>query len=244
MCALTRDGARGSGAVTAEGADPHGVDAEHDFVVVANRLPVAVVESPDGSAGVAAQPGRPGQRAGAGHAAGRRCLGRLVRDGGNRPGPVRHRRHAPGRRAALGRRGRAVLRRVLQRHAVAAVPRRDRPAAVRRPLVGRLHAGQRPVRGNGGRVRGAPRDGVGARLPAAVGARLLRRRRPDLRIGFFNHIPFPGYEIYRTAAMAPADRAGTARRRPDRVPTPSRRHQLPAGLPPRRVRGPAAPSSA
>ncbi len=25
---------------------------------------------------------------------------------------------------------------------------------------------------------------------------MLRSRRPDLRIGFFNHIPFPGYEIY------------------------------------------------
>jgi alpha,alpha-trehalose-phosphate synthase [UDP-forming] len=25
---------------------------------------------------------------------------------------------------------------------------------------------------------------------------LLRARRPDLRIGFFNHIPFPGYELY------------------------------------------------
>ena len=25
---------------------------------------------------------------------------------------------------------------------------------------------------------------------------LLRARRPDLRIGFFNHIPFPGFEIY------------------------------------------------
>jgi trehalose 6-phosphate synthase len=25
---------------------------------------------------------------------------------------------------------------------------------------------------------------------------MLRARRPDLRIGFFNHIPFPGYEIY------------------------------------------------
>jgi len=25
---------------------------------------------------------------------------------------------------------------------------------------------------------------------------MLRRRRPDLRIGFFNHIPFPGVEIY------------------------------------------------
>src|SRR5256885_583019 len=25
---------------------------------------------------------------------------------------------------------------------------------------------------------------------------LLRARRHDLRIGFFNHIPFPGYEIY------------------------------------------------
>ena len=25
---------------------------------------------------------------------------------------------------------------------------------------------------------------------------LLRRRRPDLRIGFFDHVPFPGYEIF------------------------------------------------
>ena len=25
---------------------------------------------------------------------------------------------------------------------------------------------------------------------------MLRRQRPDLRIGFFNHIPFPGYEIF------------------------------------------------
>ena len=25
---------------------------------------------------------------------------------------------------------------------------------------------------------------------------MLRARRPDLRVGFFNHIPFPGYEIY------------------------------------------------
>src|SRR5687768_14303340 len=25
---------------------------------------------------------------------------------------------------------------------------------------------------------------------------MLRQRRPELRIGFFNHIPFPGYEIY------------------------------------------------
>jgi len=25
---------------------------------------------------------------------------------------------------------------------------------------------------------------------------MLRKQRPDLRIGFFNHIPFPGYEIY------------------------------------------------
>jgi trehalose 6-phosphate synthase len=25
---------------------------------------------------------------------------------------------------------------------------------------------------------------------------MLRARRPDLRIGFFNHIPFPGYEIF------------------------------------------------
>jgi len=36
-----------------------------------------------------------------------------------------------------------------------------------------------------------PDPQVGPLVPA-----MLRHKRPDLRIGWFNHIPFPGYEIY------------------------------------------------
>ena len=42
------------------------------------------------------------------------------------------------------------------------------------------------------------RDRLGAGLPAAAGARqMLRELRPDLRIGFFLHIPFPPAELFQ-----------------------------------------------
>ena len=40
------------------------------------------------------------------------------------------------------------------------------------------------------------RDRLGARLPAAAGSRMLRELRPDVRIGFFLHIPFPPVELF------------------------------------------------
>ena len=49
MLNFTPDGDRGRGIVAAEGTDPHGVGAQHDLVVVANRLPVVAKEMPDGS---------------------------------------------------------------------------------------------------------------------------------------------------------------------------------------------------
>jgi hypothetical protein len=43
IVSLTGSGDPGGGGVTARGADPYGRGGDHDFVVVANRLPVAVV---------------------------------------------------------------------------------------------------------------------------------------------------------------------------------------------------------
>ena len=59
-----------------------------------------------------------------------------------------------------------------------------------------LRRGQPAVRraGRGARRRG--RDGLGARLPAPARPAMLRELRPDLRIGFFLHIPFPPTELF------------------------------------------------
>ena len=67
-----------------------------------------------------------------------------------------------------------------------------------------------------------------------VPADAARAARPDLRIGFFNHIPFPGYEIFAqlpwrrqiVEGLLGADLLGFQRR--------AGRHQLPARLPPGR----------
>jgi trehalose 6-phosphate synthase len=56
---------------------------------------------------------------------------------------------------------------------------------------------------------------------------MLRELRPDLRIGFFNHIPFPVRDLRAVAASA-ADRRGPARRQPARLPAPVGHDQLPA----------------
>ena len=47
---------------------------------------------------------------------------------------------------------------------------------------------------------------------------MLRELRPDLRIGFFLHIPFPPDRAVPAAAVAPPDPRGPARRRPGRLP--------------------------
>ena len=72
----------------------------YSFVVVACRLPVDRVAGPGRRNGVAAEPRRPGHRAGAGDAQGRRGLDRLAGRGRRGARAVRRRRHAPGRRSA------------------------------------------------------------------------------------------------------------------------------------------------
>ena len=81
-------------------------------------------------------------------------------------------------------------------HPLAALSRPDRRSAVRATMVGDVSRRQSPVRGCGRRRGGKGGGGLGPGLSVAAGPGLLRDRRPDLRIGFFNHIPFPGFEIY------------------------------------------------
>ena len=182
------------------------------FVVVANRLPVDEVEHRI-RARMAAQPGRPGHRAASGAGGAARHLGRLVRWRHRPDRPSRHRRgtRSTGRpisttfvgrrhRTGAGRpvrgRDRALLRGLLQRQPVAAVPRRGGDPGLSSATGGTPTAGQPALRRRRPRGRGRGRDGLGAGLPAAARAGDAARRRPDLRIGFFLHIPFPPVELF------------------------------------------------
>ena len=61
---------------------------------------------------------------------------------------------------------------------------------------------------------------------------MLRELRPDLRIGFFLHIPFPPTELFQQLPVAAPDPRGAARRRPGRLPAQRRRPELRAPGPP------------
>ena len=161
-------------------------------------------------------------------------MDRLVRRRGAGAGAVRGGRPAPGRPGPVRDRGQALLRGLLQRHAVAALPRRHRAAAVPPPVVGGVRDRQPALRAGRGGAGGARRDRLGARLPAPAGpadAARAARRRPDRLL---QPHPVPRLRDLRPAAVAAAGGRGPARRRPARLPAPGRRHQLPAGLPPGR----------
>ena len=164
-------------------------------------------------------------------------MDRLVRRRGPGPGGVRGGRPAPGRPEPVGDRGQAFLRRLLQRDAVAALPRRHRAAAVPPPVVGGVRGRQPALRAGRGGTGGAGGDRVGARLPASAGpadAARAARRRPDRLL---QPHPVPRLRDLRPASVAAAGGRGPARRRPARLPAPRRRHELPAGLPPGRRPG-------
>ena len=235
--------------------------SEHNFVVVASRLPVDRAEGPDGGQEWRTSPGglvtalEPVMRS-----AGGAWIG-WSGDAGPGAGAVRGGRHAPGRPWACPRPRSARFYEgfcnatlwPLYHDVIAA-------AAVPPPLVGRLRRGQPAVRAGGGRAGGARGDRLGARLPAPAGpgdaARAARRRADRL----LQPHPVPRLRDLRPAALAPPGRRGPARRRPARLPAPRRRDQLPAGLPAgrrpdhqgidgtgranrRRARGPARPRS-
>ena len=131
-------------------------------------------------------------------------------------------------------RSRAVLRGLLQRDALAAVPRRGRRVGVPPDLVGRLRRGEPPVRRAGGArsQRRARRSGC-TTTSCSWSRRCCAQLRPDLRIGFFLHIPFPPTELFNRLPWRTADHPRPARRRPDRLPAARWRAQLqPAGAQP------------
>ena len=131
-------------------------------------------------------------------------------------------------RPAVGRRRRPVLRGLLQRHAVAAVPRRHRQADLPPRVVG--HATSTST-------GGSPRPTARA---AAKGAtvwvqdyqlqlvpKMLRdaAARPDHRL--LPAHPVPARRAVHADAVAHRDHRGAARRRPGRLPSARRRAELP-----------------
>ena len=172
-----------------------------DFVVVANRLPVDLERLPDGTTEWRAQSRRAGHRAGADAA-----RPRVAHGSAGRASPGRDRSTSPSSRttgstspvALSARRHRALLRGLLQRHAVAALPRRRR---ARRSST--AHGGRPTSRSTSGSpTPPSPRSPTrarrsGCRTTSSSWSRtLLRELRPDLRIGFFLHIPFPPAELF------------------------------------------------
>ena len=119
---------------------------------------------------VAPLPRRPGLRADAGDEGQPGCLAGLARRHRRGPGALRGGRHPAGADRDEPGRDRELLRGLLQRHAVAAVPRPGRQAVVPPGVVGRLRARQPAVRRAGGRGGREGRHGVGAGLPAPAGA--------------------------------------------------------------------------
>src|SRR5699024_4647292 len=91
---------------------------------------------------------------------------------------------------------RTSLRGVLRIDSVAALPRNARSRRVRSHLAGRVPIRQGPIRTGGGRRGRLRSNGVGPRLPPAARSGDAAQSAPDVRIGFFNHLPFPPKELF------------------------------------------------
>src|SRR5262249_55807401 len=153
---------------------------DHDFVVVASRLPVDRVEDADGSSTWRTSPGGlvTALEAGVREAGG--GGGRRVGGGGAGAGGVGARGPGGGGGGLARARGRFFLGGFRHPPVGAALPGRHRPPPFPPPLVGGVRGGQPPVRAGRGGTCGAGSDRVGARLPAPAGAadaaRAARRR--------------------------------------------------------------------
>ena len=170
---------------------------QSSLVVVANRLPIDDSRGARRGLRMATQPRRPGQRAAPPSAAHPGDLGRLGRR--HRPGPraARRRRRPDAHRRAQPRGPARPLRGLRQRHPLAALPRRRRAAGAPPSLVGGVPAGQPALRRGDRRGGRAAAGWSGCRITTcswspACSATL----RPDLRIGFFLHVPFPPPELF------------------------------------------------
>ena len=210
---------------------------DSDFVVVSNRLPVDHVVDDDGIAELEHVARRPRHGPRAGHARCRRRLGRLGRPARPRPRAVRLGRHPDRSGPAQRRRPRELTTR-----ASATTPSgRCTTTSSRRPAT----------TGSGGTATSAstsaspmppPRS---ARPGATVWVQdyqlqlvpqMLRAARPDLTIGFFNHIPFPAYGIFSQLPWRTQIIEGLLGADVDRLPARGGRRQLLArGAPPARL---------
>ena len=210
-------------------------DGKAEFVVVANRLPVDLERAPDGSENWKRSPGglvtalEPILRSRRGAWVGWPGLADAQAD------PFEDDGLELLPRGPLGRGRGELLRGLLQRHALAALPRRRRPAVVPPALVAGVRQGQRAVRRGRRRGRGRGRDGLGAGLPAPAGARPAPRAPPGPADRVLPAHPVPAGRAVPAAPVARADRPGVAGRGPRRLPHAGRCAQLPhAGDPLRR----------
>ena len=214
-----------------------------DLVVVANRLPVDRVVGDDGE--VTWRPS-PGGLVSALEPIMRRNNGAWIGwpgDASKRPRPdrgaVRPPRADPRPGGPLGAGGRGVLRGLLERHPVAALPRPRRQAGVPPRVVGLLRHGQPALRRRRreARRRGCQRLGAGLPAPAGPGDAARAASRPAHRL--LPAHPVPARRAVQPAAVAPPDPRGTARRRPGRLPAQRRGRQLrAAGAPARGAQDP------
>ena len=170
--------------------------SEHNFVVVASRLPVDRAEGPDGEQEWRHQPGRPGHRARAGDAPGRRLWIGWSGDAGQAPGAF----EADGLHLVGLGLSETEVRRFYEGfcnatlwplyHDVIAAPQFHRSWWEAYVAVNRRFA-------QAAAEQAAPGATVWVHdYQLQLVPQMLREQRHDVRIGFFNHIPFPGYEIF------------------------------------------------
>ncbi|MBN9210902.1 MAG: trehalose-phosphatase [Microbacterium sp.] len=147
------------------------------------------------------------------------------------PRALRLRRDAPGAGRAVGGRRAALLRGLLQRHDLAAVPRRDRRAHLQAGVVGRLRPREPTLRRGGGRGRRRRGDRVGPGLSAAARAEDAARApaRPHDRL--LPPHPVPRLRPVLAAAVAQAGARGSSRRGRHRIPARGGCRQLRARRP-------------
>ena len=183
--------------------------------------------------------GRPGDRPRAAVGQAARGLDRLAGHPGRRTRADHRRRRSLSPHHAVRGRGRRLLRGFLQRHALAAVPRRRRRLGVPPAVVGRLPEGQPAVRrGRRRRCRSGLRSSGCTTTNCNWCPQMLRRLRPDLQDRLLPAHPVPAGRAVHAAAAPRRDHHRAARRRPGRIPTARRRPELrQAGPPADRGRG-------
>ncbi len=176
--------------------------------------------------GLATLARRSGDRLRARHAQSPRCVGRLARRTRRGSGPLRERRPAarPDHHQRAG--DRRLLRGILQRDVVAALPRCHRPPGVSSGVVGRVRHGQSALRRRDGEDRRASCGGLGPGLSASAGAPDAAREATRSEDRLLPAHPVPAHRALQPAAVAEPDPARAAGRGSGRIPAARRRPEL------------------